>query len=72
MTDVAKLTPRMRGFLEWAAQCEPGKGLPPDPHDKHIASKAVNDGYGMMLGFGKFMLFIINDKGRAEAARPPP
>jgi len=63
------MTPRMTGFLKWAARCEPGKGLPPKPHDKIIASRAVSAGYGMLMGFGTFMIFVISDEGRAALSK---
>jgi len=69
--DGIAISERMLGFLREAAQCEVGKGFPPDPSDRRIASKAVDDGYGTMLGITGFMLFIINELGRdmVEAAK---
>ena len=58
------MTPRMKHFLMEAATCEPGKGLPLRKHEKHIAAKAVNDGFGMIMC--SFVdLFIIDEVGRA-------
>lgn len=62
------MTDRMRKFLKTAAECRPGKGWPPAKADRRIASKAVEEGYGMMLGITGLMLFIINDAGRAALA----
>lgn len=65
------LTPKMTQFLRYMAEADDGKGRPYGSQGR-IASKAVSDGYGMILGIPGLMLFIINDDGRSACGRGRP
>ena len=63
------MTPRMKNFLCRAAKAARGKGVMVERHDSRIASKACNDGYGMMINGGFGWIFILDDEAR-ESLRP--
>ncbi len=57
------MTPRMKWFLTEAASCAVGKGIQVGKYEKHIAAKAINDGFGTMYSC-VVSVFVINDAGR--------